>query len=425
MAALFFRTARFEKLAGGHFWLSETPDRIGSKGWDAALPRVATWVKLRDRTDPVGLPVFFLNTHFDHRGTRARAAAAALIRRRLAELGAGCRLVVVGDFNADQGSEPYARLFGPAAGPPPLVDTLRALRPTREPHEGTFNGFRPAATDGERIDWIGASPDWEVRAAGIDRTVRAGRVPSDHFPVFATLRAVAPRRTLRALTYNIHHGVGVDGKLDVARIARAIRDADPDLVALQEVDRGMRRSGGVDQTAELAWRCGLHGRFGKALDSDGGADGQALLARMPLEEFAVHPLPNDADGEPRIALAATVSAGGVACRWIGTHLDHRLEERRVRQAAALRAWLEPETRPALLAGDFNAPHDSLTLRALSGAWTAAAPHGEPTFPAPRPTVRLDHLLLRPASAWRVVSVRTLPEAVASDHRPVLAELELP
>jgi endonuclease/exonuclease/phosphatase family metal-dependent hydrolase len=67
-AALFYRTARFEKVGGGHFWLSETPNKVGSKGWDAALPRLATWVKLKDRTAADAPPVLFLNTHFDHKG---------------------------------------------------------------------------------------------------------------------------------------------------------------------------------------------------------------------------------------------------------------------------------------------------------------------------------------------------------------------
>ncbi|MFO0800160.1 MAG: endonuclease/exonuclease/phosphatase family protein [Gemmataceae bacterium] len=182
MAALFFRTARFEKVAGGTFWLSETPDRV-SKGWDAALPRVATWVKLKDRNDAT--PVLFLNTHFDHMGKLARHESAKLLRAKVVELGAGSRVVVTGDFNAGEDSDPYRALFDPAGG---LADTFRVKHPTRGKAEGTFNGFEPAATTGPRIDWIAAGRDWHVLDAGIDRTVRGGRVPSDHFPVTAVLR---------------------------------------------------------------------------------------------------------------------------------------------------------------------------------------------------------------------------------------------
>jgi endonuclease/exonuclease/phosphatase family metal-dependent hydrolase len=191
MAALFYRASRFERLDGGHFWFSATPDRPGSKGWDAALPRVATWVKLRDRMAPDAPPILFLNAHLDHRGATARLESARLIRHKLAERGTGCRLVVTGDFNAPEASPPHAALFGPdAAGTPsPLVDTFRVAHPERGEHEGTFNGFRPGATTGARIDWIAASRDWEVRSAAIDRTTRDGRTPSDHYPVTAVLLA--------------------------------------------------------------------------------------------------------------------------------------------------------------------------------------------------------------------------------------------
>lgn len=190
MAALFYRTARFEKLDGGHFWLSETPERVGSRGWDAALPRIATWVKLKDRTVPGAPSVLFLNTHFDHTGTAARREAAKLVRAKAVRLGAGCRVVVTGDFNDGEGSEPYAALFGKTDDrPAPLVDTFRAAHPTRGKAEGTFSGFKADATGGARIDWIAASRDWAVVEAGIDRTTRDGRTPSDHFPVTAVLRA--------------------------------------------------------------------------------------------------------------------------------------------------------------------------------------------------------------------------------------------
>ena len=111
MATLFYKPARFEKLAGGDFWLSPTPETVGSKGWDAALPRIATWVKLADKANQAAAPILFLNTHFDHQGAEARRESAALIRRWLGEHGAGCRLVVTGDFNAGEGAPPYEALL--------------------------------------------------------------------------------------------------------------------------------------------------------------------------------------------------------------------------------------------------------------------------------------------------------------------------
>lgn len=189
MAALFYRSARFEKLAGGHFWLSETPDTVGSKGWDAALPRIATWVKLKVRKKAEAKPILFLNAHFDHRGKLARQEAARLIRQKIQELGADCDLIVTGDFNADEGSEPYSALFAnEKENASPLVDTFRIAKPNKSTTEGTFSEFKASQISGPRIDWIGCSRNWQIRSANIDRTERNGHTPSDHFPVTAVLK---------------------------------------------------------------------------------------------------------------------------------------------------------------------------------------------------------------------------------------------
>lgn len=424
MAALYFRTARFEKLGGGHFWLSEKPDAVGSKGWDAALPRIATWVKLKDRTSPDALPVFFLNTHFDHRGQKARAESAKLIRAKLGDLGKGCRVVVTGDFNAGEGSDPYSALFGDSdSKPSPVVDTLRVHRPTRAKDEGTFSSFKATETAGDRIDWVACSRDWDVRLAGIDRTAKDGRTPSDHFPVYAVLRAKTPgeKPTVRVLCYNVHHGEGTDGKVDLARVARVIRDADPDLVALQEVDNKTKRTGGVDQTAEYARLTGLHAAFGKAINYEGGEYGQAVLSRVPMTAPAVHQLPGEPDREQRIAFAVRVTLGGRELTFATTHLHHISEPFRQRQAAKLNDLFGADDRPMILAGDLNATPDSKPLEILKAKW-AVAGTPTPTYPSVKAAKQLDYVLSRPA-ALGAVSFRVIDEPLASDHRPVLAVFE--
>ena len=188
MAALYYRRDRFESLDSGHFWLSETPDQVGSKGWDAALPRIATWVKLRDRKATDASPILFLNTHFDHKGRKARAESASLIRAKLQEIGAECRWIVTGDFNADPKDVTYANLFSPGETPTRrLTDTLRVVQPTPQSHEGTFSGFDAKQVGGPRIDWIGCSEHFEVQAAEIVRDAIDGRTPSDHFPVTSVI----------------------------------------------------------------------------------------------------------------------------------------------------------------------------------------------------------------------------------------------
>ncbi|MFM7243351.1 MAG: endonuclease/exonuclease/phosphatase family protein [Planctomycetaceae bacterium] len=426
MTPVLFRTARFEQAAAGHLWLSDTPDVAGSRGWDAALPRIATWVRLRDRSDPGGREVLLLNTHFDHRGQEARLRSARLLRDWLRDAGRGCRVVLTGDFNTAEGSEPYKELFtGGEDRAGPLVDTLREASPQPGPAEGTFNRFDPTATTGPRIDWIGCSADWEVRLAGIDRTTHAGRTPSDHWPVTAVLRAARPEAaaTLRVLSYNIHHGRGTDGVVDLPRLARVIRAADADLVALQEVDEQTTRSGGVDEAAELARLTGLRMGFGPQIDYLGGRYGQAILSRFPLGPATVHELPAvGGDRERRIAVAAEVDHPHGRLTFAGTHLHHRSEECRVAQARALIEAFAGAER-CILVGDFNALPGSEPLAILDGAWQrVAAGDPPPTFPAGEPVRAIDHVFVRPAAAFDVLDLRVLDEPVASDHRPVLAIL---
>lgn len=186
MTAVLFRKERFEKLAVGHFWLSETPEVPGSKSWDTSLTRMVTWLKLKDRKATPATEIYFFNTHFDHRGQLARQESSRLIRRKIAEFAGGTPTVVTGDFNAGEGSPPYQALFT-EDGPVKLLDSFRLAHPQRGTSEGTFSSFKATETLGERIDWIGCSAGWTVKSAEIDRTQREGRTPSDHFPVTAVL----------------------------------------------------------------------------------------------------------------------------------------------------------------------------------------------------------------------------------------------
>lgn len=230
---------------------------------------------------------------------------------------------------------------------------------------------------------------------------------------------------LRVLSYNIHHGEGDDGKLDLPRLAAVITAARADLVALQEVDQKTKRTGGIDQAAELARLTGLRFAYGKAMDYQGGAYGQALLSRWPLENLTVHPLPNPANAEPRIAITAMVHPPGwPALRFIGTHLDASDDDTaRWQQARRIGEVLGHDATPTIFAGDFNARPDTRVMMSLFERFTdASVASPAPTSPAMQPTDRIDYVLLRPVGTSRVVSSLVLPEAVASDRRPLLVEL---
>ena len=158
----------FEVEASGDLWLSETPDEVGSVGWDAALTRSATWVRLADRTTP--LRFVAIGTHFDHRGERARLESARLLARELERLcreGAGpdgrpLPGLLLGDLNAGEDSAPLAAL-----GEAGLVDTFRVVHPDAV-DVGTFNGFADRS-DGAKIDFVLATDGWQVHDAGISR----------------------------------------------------------------------------------------------------------------------------------------------------------------------------------------------------------------------------------------------------------------
>lgn len=236
------------------------------------------------------------------------------------------------------------------------------------------------------------------------------------------------RRTLRVLTYNIHHGEGTDGKLDLPRIAKVIVTAKPDLVAVQEVDQKVRRTGGVDQTAELAKLTGLNGKFGRAIDLQGGEYGQMVLSRFPIGEFKVHELPNESGREQRIAAAAEIRIGdaGPKILFVSTHLDHQKDDLRAKQAEKLDELFGKLRTPVILAGDLNTTPQSKPLAILGKNWNSAGT-GKPllTIPVEKPVRQIDYVLVRPADRFRVLEARVLDESVASDHRPLLVVLELP
>lgn len=180
-----YRRDRFTALASGTFWLSETPAAVGSKSWDAALPRICSWVRLRETA--TGRELVFANTHFDHRGVVARQEAARVLSEQIGPIAAGVPAILTGDFNIDEDNPAYAVLVKPRR-PEWItwIDSYRTLHPQREPNEASFNGFK-GVVKGSRIDFIFHTSHFRATAAAIDRTSRDGRYPSDHYPVTAVL----------------------------------------------------------------------------------------------------------------------------------------------------------------------------------------------------------------------------------------------
>ena len=236
--------------------------------------------------------------------------------------------------------------------------------------------------------------------------------------------------TVGVLTYNIHHGAGMDGAVDLERIANVIREARADLVALQEVDRGVERTGRVNQPERLAELTGMHVVFGKNLDLQGGEYGNAVLSRVPIEHHSNRHLPRlPSKNEQRGLLEAHVTVGRTSLVFVATHFDHQPDDtERLACVTTLRARLAKYAqKPAIVAGDLNALPDSRVIQKVASfLQDAGAIRKEPlfTYPADDPDRRIDYILYNDHPAIRCLDYRVLPDAVSSDHRPVLAVFAL-
>ena len=237
------------------------------------------------------------------------------------------------------------------------------------------------------------------------------------FAACATTTTTGPA-TLRVLTYNIHHGAGSDGILDLPRIAAVISTANPDIVCLQEVDRRTIRAGGVDQAIELAYLLDMEAHFHRCIDVQGGEYGLAILSRLHVR--AVHHLTLPGDRETRGLIGVVVAPANDPVLVCSTHFDHgRDNPSRLEAARVVAEFATQSPFPTILAGDLNAYPSSAVITLLDETFTIPN-HPAPTFPANLPQRRIDYILHTHYPNWHLTETSVLPEPLASDHRPVLA-----
>lgn len=203
-SSIFYKKDRFELVDKGDFWLS-TETTYPNKGWDAALPRICSWGKFRDKETK--FEFMFFNLHLDHVGVIARQESVKLVMQKLQELGHGIPGILTGDFNVDQKTD----MYGVIANSGIFFDSYQ-LAEKRYAWNGTFNNFRPDSFTEGRIDHIFVTKEFEVKRYGVltdtYRTPRAdsaeersgnfprevsysrydARVPSDHFPIMSVLK---------------------------------------------------------------------------------------------------------------------------------------------------------------------------------------------------------------------------------------------
>ena len=234
------------------------------------------------------------------------------------------------------------------------------------------------------------------------------------------------KTSLRVMTYNIHVGVGMDKKLDLQRIADVINREKPDLVGLQEVDRGVKRTEGKDEIAELAALTRMEYAFAPNLDFQGGKYGVAILSRFPIKNTVHRMFENKREAERRGMLLVEVAVDGKPLAFVTTHLDYQFEDGRVFETEQLLSFLADVKGPLIVVADMNdVPSGGayqLMRTKFDDAWVTSRAEGDGfSYPADKPVKRIDHIFYRQnvrAKKARVV------ETLASDHVPVVAELEL-
>jgi endonuclease/exonuclease/phosphatase family metal-dependent hydrolase len=220
------------------------------------------------------------------------------------------------------------------------------------------------------------------------------------------------------MTWNIHGGIGPDGLHDLQRMLTVIQRANPDILALQEVD-SRRLKGGEHPVSTLKRVLGHHGIAAAAITTADGDYGQVLLSRWPLDDAVVHDI-SVPRREPRRAIAATVRTSAGPLFVVAAHLGLSFVERR-RQCGSMMAVIEQRELATVVLGDFNDWMWPGSVRNVLAHRLPGKTHHR-TFPARMPLLKLDRIYCRPAAAL-VRSTVDPAGADVSDHLPVIAIID--
>lgn len=235
-------------------------------------------------------------------------------------------------------------------------------------------------------------------------------------------------KTLRVLTYNIHHGEGLDGKVDLIRISELITNLQADIVCLNEVDKGVTRTKGRDLTSELAALTRMTGIFSNNYHYQGGEYGNAILSRYPVIGATNTHFKMLRPGEQRGILQARIDFGGREVVFMATHIDYRPDntERLMNVDEIFGLLPRYAGKTVIVAGDFNdtpgkAVHMKMKER-FRDAWEEAGKGDGFTIPVKKANKRIDYIWLEKSAALTVKEI-TVPYTEASDHLPLFSVLE--
>ena len=249
--------------------------------------------------------------------------------------------------------------------------------------------------------------------------------------VLTTFLVLVPQafaKTIRVMTYNIHVGIGMDKKLDLRRIADVINKEKPDLVGLQEVDRGVQRTQRIDEIVELSKLTRMDYAFAFNLPYQGGQYGVAILSRFPIRATEHRLYKNLREAERRGFIRAEVKIDGRVVHFVTTHLDYQHDDGRLFEAQQMLAFLGDVKGPLIVIGDFNdlptGQTSQLMRNAFDDAWIDGRGTGEGfSYPADKPTKRIDYIFTRRSDGIKTKRAWVV-NTLASDHVPVVADLEL-
>lgn len=245
-----------------------------------------------------------------------------------------------------------------------------------------------------------------------------------------TIAAGPGPKTLKVMTYNIHHAnpPAQPGVIDLQAIADVINKEAPDLVALQELDVFTKRSGAVDQVKKLAELCGMYSFFSKGIDFEGGEYGVAILSKFKINHTERFPLPfkEGIKAEQRsLAIINVTLPDGSMLDFACSHLDLN-NAHRLLQVAEINRILGDRKNKVILSGDLNLEANTPAMAILEQHFTRSCLENcAPTIPDVNPNKEIDFILLKKGSAFKVMKHRVIRDIHASDHLPLVVTYKTP
>lgn len=234
-------------------------------------------------------------------------------------------------------------------------------------------------------------------------------------------------QTFKVMSYNIHIGKDATNKDRLLQMAEFIKSSKADLVGLQEVDSVCIRSGEIDQMKFLAERTGMFYAYTSHFPFDGGSYGIGVLSKYPISDIKDHRIiltsVGKSDADTRALLTVSVRSGKMKLTFATVHMDYRDSKSRFAQSEALVKLFSGWVEPLILTGDFNAYPETKEILNLQSIFTDTGSDAAITFPADKPTKKIDYIMVSKANLKKVLKQEVYP-VLYSDHLPVISTIQI-